>query len=388
MTKLQILVWVFIIALWGLFTVIFIFIALHQEDALFDYIAYYNAAQRLNDGLPIYTSINASKTYLYPPLLAQAIAPLEATISFIETATVWIIFNIICLLVATIFMALQIKKSWKHYLIWLMPLIFLPILETYTYGQLVPIMLLLLISTMIAYKNGYPMLAGGLLAIATWLKIYPIYIIAYFLLHREWRIVISAFVVGITLLLLQIGISGIELIEIYFTDTLVNLATHGQSFNIFRNHSIFGFTHRLFVDNQTIAKLLQWGIAGGMLITMLFTSQLSWKKNLRDLSPEEFDLEYGMLIVFMLLMGSTLFSTSMLPIILPIAIALKYAKGLKQHLILLISFMLMEFTLGFISAKESLYLHPLIQGYGFYAIFILWGLLVYLRWKKIRSLAK
>jgi hypothetical protein len=382
-SRTQLLVWLFVTGLWALLTSALIIISIYKVDALqlHDYAAYYEAAQRINNGQSLYIDVQASKTYLYPPLLAQSLTPLEAMLPFMETAVLWVILNLFCLLVATYLMASQLQKGWKQYVIWLLPLLFLPTLETFMSGQIVPIMLLLIVGAMVAYKQEHPWIAGGLLAIVTWLKIYPILIIGYFILRRDWRVVASAFVGGMLLLVLQLGISGIDVVMSFFTDTLMNLASQGQDFILFRNNSIFGFTHRL-LENSTLAKLTQWSIVGILIAIMGWIVRYDWRVKLKDLTTAKFELEYAVLVVFMLLIGSTLLSTSMMPILLPVAIALKYSHTIKHYIVFAGSFVLLSMTFEYVSREYVINAHPIIQGFGFYALVGLWGLLTYLHWEE------
>jgi hypothetical protein len=379
-------IWFALIFIWGLFTAVFILTSLYKAGSMHDYNAYYQAAQRLNDGMPLYNEIEVTRAYLYPPLLAQLLAPLDRLLPANENAVIWIVFNIFCLLLTTFLLATQFKNKWKRYFIWILPFLFLPVIETFTNGQIVSIMSLLIVGAMVAYKHNHPMLVGICLAFATWLKIYPIVIIFYFILRRDWRVVIYAFVVGMALLFLQISLSNVDLVLSFFTHTLVNLASQGQDFNLFRNHSIFGFAHRIFAGNPAIASMTQWGIAGVMLVVMIVAGVRTRNQKVQDLSHEEFELEYGMVVAYMLLMGSTLLSTSMLPIIIPIAIALKYVRELRHYIIWAASFLGISFTFGFISNDLTQYnANAILQGYGFYSIVIMWMLLLYLHWQRVQA---
>src|SRR5258705_683787 len=67
------------------------FIRLATTDGLSDVHAYYDAATRLNAGLPLYdlsTDVNASEFYRYPPLLAIVFRPL-ALLPFEVAAGLW-----------------------------------------------------------------------------------------------------------------------------------------------------------------------------------------------------------------------------------------------------------------------------------------------------------
>jgi hypothetical protein len=382
---LQIPIWLGIIGLWSILTIGLVLVPFTWSGALYDYNAYYNAAQRLNHGVDLYLSIEAYQTYLYPPLLAHALAPLAASISFEETAIVWTIFNLFCVILSIILLTSQIQNQWKRYAVWLMPVTFVPILETFLQGQVVPILLLLITGAWVAYRSNKAWITGGLLAIATWLKIYPVFIILYFILRRDWRVVASALLIGMVVFGLQISWSELDTMITYFTVNLPNLAAGGQELSMFYNHSLLGLTSRLFEHKLQLATVSRSVGIGLMVLAMIGINRYANRSKLSQMKLAEFDLEYAMMIVFMLLFGGTLFSSGLLPILLAIAIAIKYGQNWRDYSIILILFLLMSLTLFFVFANSFGNQHPIIQGYGTYSMILLWGLLGYLRWTHVRQ---
>src|ERR1700690_2309822 len=76
-----------------LFSLVGVFFFVHhvQTDPLVDIHAYYEAAQRLNAGLPLYAAqgdVNSPHYYFYPPLVAIAFRPL-ALLPFEAAAIIW-----------------------------------------------------------------------------------------------------------------------------------------------------------------------------------------------------------------------------------------------------------------------------------------------------------
>jgi hypothetical protein len=376
----QLPIWFLIISLWGVWTAIILLSVFYTSWSLYDYSNYYHAAQRFNQGLPINLSIEAEVTYIYPPLLAQVLAPLEATLPFMETAVIWTTFNIACLLLSTFLLASQMQSNKKRYIVWLMPILFIPTFETYLFGQVVPIILLLSVVGMIAYQHKQYMVVGICLAVATWFKIYPLLLIVYFIVRQEWRVVWWAFVAGMVLLLFQIALSGTDVMVNYFTTTLIELASKGQDFNLFNNHSLLGVLRKVFGDS-TLVSISRLAITGGMVGIMIRVSNRNGYKKLNELPLTQFEIEYSLVIVFMMLMGSTLHASGMLPLLLSLIIAIKHTHSSTIYSLLFTVYLVLGLTFFLIYKDLFLNSPPILQGIGLYALLILWGVLVHLRGK-------
>ncbi len=83
--------WVLLVVLvWGL---VVIAVGLVIQDSLqggpVDFEAYYKAAARLVSGEVLYVDLLQPDPYLYPPLLAQLLTPLAATLGILRAAQVW-----------------------------------------------------------------------------------------------------------------------------------------------------------------------------------------------------------------------------------------------------------------------------------------------------------
>jgi hypothetical protein len=99
-----------VLGLVGVFVLVFHLIT----DPLVDVHAYYNAAGRLNAGLPLYAGqgdVDNPEYYRYPPLLAILFRPL-ALLPFEAAAIIWEV-GIIAALVATLWLlGLRGRRTW------------------------------------------------------------------------------------------------------------------------------------------------------------------------------------------------------------------------------------------------------------------------------------
>ena len=143
-----------------------------RSDPLVDIHAYYDAATRLNQGLPLYSqaaTTNEAEFYRYPPLLAVVFRPL-ALLRFEAAAAIWEIV-VLSSMVATIAVLRPGRRGWL-----LFGMLALPIIWSLTIGQAqVPVTLLLAV--------GSP----WSVALATNLKVFPALVAIWWIGRRDWR---------------------------------------------------------------------------------------------------------------------------------------------------------------------------------------------------------
>jgi hypothetical protein len=142
------------------------------NDPLSDVHAYYDAATRLNQGLPLYAqaaSTNDSEFYRYPPLLAIAFRPL-ALLPFETAALIWEAV-VLATLAGTILRLRPGRDGWL-----LFGMVAMPIGWSVSIGQAqVPMTFLMALGSPWA------------IALAANLKIFPAIVAIYWLGRRDWR---------------------------------------------------------------------------------------------------------------------------------------------------------------------------------------------------------
>ncbi len=151
----------------------FVFIFHLMTDPLIDVHAYYEAASRLNAGLPLYAAqgdVNSPHYYFYPPLLAIMFRPL-ALLPFEVAAVLWEI-GMVAAFGLTLWL-LGVRSRWTWIAVGILAG---PIAWSITVGQAQVLVTLLL-------TLGNP----AAVAAAAQIKLLPALVALYWLGRRDWR---------------------------------------------------------------------------------------------------------------------------------------------------------------------------------------------------------
>lgn len=369
-----------LLGLWLLFIAVTTFIALNARDRFYDFSIYYRYAERVAKGEPIYENMLAGLPYVYPPFLVQGIAPLTILFDFKTISLGWHVFNLVLLIISVLLINQTIEDPTQRFMFWLMPIVFIPTYQSMHVGQVSILLLAYMVSAWYAYKRGQPYITGGLLAFITWIKIYPIFFILYFILKREWKVVASAFVFGILLLFVQIIVADVPTLVTYFTDVLPNLSGEAHASQLYKNSSIFGFAYRLFtestdtkpiIDSPMLASVsrlvMTLGVIGGSLFLIM-------KPRQNEDAGARFDLEYSLVLIVAMLFSSTLWISSMPPLILSYQLLLKQQPTKPVRWLAWFSLALISYFFLYILGSRT---PAFILFFGFYAIILLWGLILW-----------
>ena len=152
---------------------VFVFAFHLATDPLVDVHAYYEAAERLNSGLPLYAAqgdVNSFHYYSYPPLLAILFRPL-ARLPFDAAAVIWETFVVAAFGVTLWMVGLRSRGTWIA-----VGILAGPIAWALTIGQAQVVVTLLLVI-------GNPVSV----ALAAQLKLLPGLVALYWLGRRDWR---------------------------------------------------------------------------------------------------------------------------------------------------------------------------------------------------------
>lgn len=151
----------------------FVFVFHLMSDPLVDIHAYYEAAGRLNAGLPLYAAqsdVNGPHYYFYPPLLAIVFRPL-ALLPFELAAVTWEVLMVGAFGLTLWLVGLRRRRTWIA-----VGLLGGPIAWSITIGQAQVLITLLL-------TIGSP----AAVAVAAQLKILPALMALYWIGRRDWR---------------------------------------------------------------------------------------------------------------------------------------------------------------------------------------------------------
>jgi len=209
-----------------------------------DYAAFQTAGQASNAGLspyrnhvdrepPIWDGVNeyTHSRFLYPPLVATLMQPL-ALLPYSLSKILWTTISLICIMTAVVLSARHLKlPTWQTLLVIGLVGLFHPLLTEIERGQIDGIILLLITCAIIALdraRTPSQLLAGGLLAIATLLKLHCVFFLPFLLLRKKRHAVLGFMGGAVMLLAASLLLNGPEQIRSYLFEELPRIARHGE----------------------------------------------------------------------------------------------------------------------------------------------------------------
>ena len=87
-------------------------------------------------------------------------------------------------------------------------------------GQFAIVLLVLITGAWVAYRRSRPVLAGSLLAVAIAVKLFPAYLLLFFLLRRQWRVLAGAAGCSILVAALTAAALGSDIYAVYLREIL------------------------------------------------------------------------------------------------------------------------------------------------------------------------
>jgi len=316
-------VWVIVLA--GLF-----YLAVRQvRDASMDFLSYYVGASAIQQGKPLYTlethdSVSASigirqvGRYLYPPTFAILIQPFLLVSPYVASLF-WFFVNVGLLLIGVGFLLRQsnLRDHRMRVALLLLPVSFTPILMTVYLGQVNILIFMLIVLVWLAFVDGRQYTSGVLLALAVWIKLWPIILISYFVWKREWKVVSGALVGLLLIGVLTLQLGGVGQTTSFFADKLPEIA-HGTEPGIDHlNQSIPGVFAKLFAPSSNYVHpliqsplLAQQGSRIAVVLLIITTIFLcSWPVTLKD--PEQFSTEFMLVVISAMLITGRVFESNL-----------------------------------------------------------------------------
>lgn len=325
---LVVCVWVMVLA--G----IFFLTAKQVRDASMDFLSYYVGASAIQQGKPIYTlethdSVSASigirqvGRYLYPPTFAILIQPF-LLLSPYAASLFWFFVNVVLLLIGVSFLLRQgsLQDHRLRVALLLLPVLFTPVLMTLYLGQVNMLIFMLIVLVWLTFVDGRRYSSGVVLALATWIKIWPIILIAYFVWKREWRVVSGALVGLLLIGAVTLALAGNGQTISFFTDKLPEISRGTEPGIDHLNQSIPGVFAKMFAPSSSYVHpliqsptLAQQGGRIAALLLIVATVFLSSRPILlRD--QEQFSTEFMLVVIAAMLITGRLFESN-LTLLLP-----------------------------------------------------------------------
>jgi hypothetical protein len=161
-----------------------------------DFTPYYVAATLVWEGKPLYEQSvfdpelqrldHVYRYYVYPPVFAVLISPISQ-LDFDTARWVWVLFLEAVLAAGLLVLCRRLRFDW-YWAVVLCAFFFVadPTHRAFRQGQVAPILMTLIILSLVFWEKKPPV-AGFLIALAVWIKIFPGVLLLPILLRKDWR---------------------------------------------------------------------------------------------------------------------------------------------------------------------------------------------------------
>jgi hypothetical protein len=202
-------------------------------------------------------------------------------------------------------------------------------------AQLNPLLVLLIAASWASQRRGQEWVAGGLVGLAAAIKLFPAFLLVYFLAGRRYRAVAAAIGTIVLLHATAVLALGTSDVQHYFQHVVPAVQTWRSAW---LNCSLAGYWARLFdvTDVGTrewfhapaLANALTYATCGALTAAVAWSS---WRANSR---PRR-DLAFAAAVVAMLLVSPVTWDHSLLILLVPVAILWYYvARSIESQLLL------------------------------------------------------
>jgi alpha-1,2-mannosyltransferase len=169
--------------------------------------------------------------FVYPPLFAILFTPFTV-LPCIPSALVWNSLNIVFLLVSLVLLQNLWPQKTLHLIAWCVAsIISLPLILVLGYGQINVLVLCGFVLALWCLRKGHPIAAGGVLGVISMIQVIPGLFLVYFLLQRQWKIVISMVVTGVLCVEIIVLVTGPQSLLEWVASNQSNYAHHATIWN-------------------------------------------------------------------------------------------------------------------------------------------------------------
>ncbi|MDO8551837.1 MAG: glycosyltransferase family 87 protein [bacterium] len=342
----------------------------------YDFGVYYYAARSILTGLNPYHSLLGGDAFQYAPnsLLVFAFT------GFFEPETAFIVWTILSFL-AVVLSVLLIIKTLKlniNYFTFCLLLILVigafPMRFNLSSGQPNNFLLLAFAASFWAYTTKRNLLAGFFLTLIGGIKIFPLFVGSYFLIKKQYKVIVSVLFSFLFLYFFTAGIFGSYLITIFPQLSYERFdLTAIFSNKIYYNQALTGFLARLyFPTNLSIALYLIF-----FIILIFFTIKTITRKTLEK-GPTFLALEYSLFILLWLILGGFSWQHYFTVLIFPFLSVLSFIQRKPESKILFVPLFLSYFLVAsnLRDGIFSQYFPAIILSHVFYGTMILYILVI------------
>ncbi|MDP3940700.1 MAG: glycosyltransferase family 87 protein [bacterium] len=337
-----------------------------------DFTVYYNGSLSFLHGQnPYIKTPDYFSNYVYPPFAVLLFLPF----SLIDPHIASLLFTFISLLSAVFgvyFCLKALREDKASVFLIATALLFLafPTKFTFGMGQVNLVVFLLLSLAFFFWKRRNPIIAGVFLGLCFSIKLFPFLLLVYFLLRKDWRILVSSAITFVVIAVLTGLITGFSLYSYFFQNILPGIASSYQSG--YYNQALSGFFARLPLDRE-IGMVLKTSISLLFIVATFLIVYLR-RKN-QSLSS----LMFTILITLSLIVNPFSWQHHFVWLILPFLVTFYAIKrrDFFSYIFLFLSYVLIAMNIRY---PDTLYL--LLQSHVLFGAILLWLLQLKLLWDK------
>jgi hypothetical protein len=311
-------------------------------DRGLDFFQDWASARNLLEGLPIYTRHEVSaRRYMgievdptdpffvpvnaHPPTSVLLPLPL-AWLDYPDAFLAWDLLSLAALGVSLWLVGRELGvrfSAWSVFPAVTLLLICFPFRLHVEQGQLSIVLLVLIVGAWVAYRRGWPVWAGALLAAATAIKLFPGFLFLYFLLRRQWRVLIGGAVSFLLLAALTAALLGPDIYTTYLRDVLPQVGDYRSGWG---NVSLPGIWFKLFdplTERMQVEPLWRGPVLArvGALASCALLVAILARVTLRVRSRADDDRAFGLAVTAMLLVSPLTWEHYLPLLLIPLAVA-------------------------------------------------------------------
>jgi Glycosyltransferase family 87 len=196
-----------------------------------------------------------------------------------------------------------------------------------THGQLNLVLLLLFVGAWAADRAGRVALAGCLVGAAAVIKLFPAYLLVYFVLSRRWRGLVAGLLSIVTGVVLTSAILGWDVWYVYFTEVVPHTKEYAT---IWVNASLPGFWLKLFDPAMSWFVFHPWPIVrdrglatAAALASAAAVTALLWWRTRPGKPAADPDARFAATVVACLLLSPTTWDHYFLLLLLPVVLLMR-----------------------------------------------------------------
>lgn len=358
---IRLLSWI-IILISFLYAAKILFIGIYGQDLMY----YYNAVHALTGNANPYTT-----GYIYPPICLIILYPLQ----FLSLPTARLLWTVLSLLALCVSLVLLLKLynyrlfSTSALLIWSLAFIFFPVRWTLGMGQINMYILLLLSMAIVLFSKGKYTLAGICFGLTLAIKYFPVFILPYLIMRKQWKILWSLILTLVVLTALGFILLPRSVNTQFFTQILPGFLLAGSGNDAYYNQALSGFLARE-VQDETLRWI--WRISTSLSVFFI-TFLLIYK---RPANKQRIIFEFGIIITLSLLLNSFSwqhhYTWLLIPLIAVFTTITKAKKSIMEYSVLALVYLLSSININTPGEIPAILL-----SHTFYGGTLLWMFMLY-----------